>query len=305
MNHIAKKKSKIDQVSGKPRFSESQKYVKTVKWFFYLPSFVANIIFGWYPLIMGFIVAFQVYYFTTAEYVGFANFDSIIRDPLLLIAFRNTFYYTALSLGLVFVVPIIISVLLMEMRKSTIRIMMIFWFIPVAQMAGIMIWKWFYNVEYGLLNGILTALGLPALRWLISPRLAMLSLVLPGLIMFGPGLLYIASIQGIPDELYEAAHLEGAGLWQQIWHITLPRLRPIISVLLLLAIINDMQIFTQPFTMTGGGPGLATTTVVLYFYNVAFVNFEFGKASAIASILFIVISTIIIVQRRYFKDTLD
>jgi len=299
------KMAKLEKVAEKRKLLKSQKYRGRVKWGFYLPAFLTNIIFGWYPLIMGFIVAFQAYYFSTAEYVGFANFNSVIHDPQLIITFKNTFYYTALSIGLTFFVPIIIAILLMEMRKSTIRIMMILWFIPVAQIAGIMIWKWFYNVNYGLFNGILTSLGLPALGWLNDPKLAMLCLVLPGLIMFAPGLLYIASIQGIPGELYEAAHLEGAGLWQQIWYITLPRLRPIISMMLILAIIRNMQIFTQPFVMTGGGPGMATTTVVMYFFNLAFMNFDFGKASAVALILFIVIGAIIVIQRRYFKESLD
>jgi len=283
----------------------AQRHITRAKWIFYLPSFLANIIFGWYPLLFGFIVCFQAYYFRTTDYVGLSNFDAVLHDPLLLITFRNTLYYTALSLALTFLVPIIVAILLMEMRKSIIRVMMILWFIPMASMAGIMVWKWFYNVSYGLFNGILTILGLPNLLWLNDPRIAMICLVLPGLLMFAPGLMYVASIQSIPDELYEAAHLEGAGLWQQIWHITLPRLRPIISMMLLLAIIGNMQIFTQPMVMTGGGPGLATRSVVMYFYSLAFEDFKFGKAGAVALILFFVIGGLIIIQRKYFKENLD
>lgn len=297
--------SMLKEASEKSSFLKSRRYRRRVKWGFYLPAFFTNLIFGWYPLVMGFIVAFQAYYFTTAEYVDFTNFDSVIHDPQLIITFKNTLYYTGLSLGMVFIVPIIVAILLMEMRKSTIRFMMLFWFIPVAQIAGIMIWKWFYNVNYGLFNGILIALGLSPLGWLNDPRLAMLCLVLPGLIMFAPGLLYIASIQSIPSEFYEAAHLEGAGLRQQIWYITLPRLRPIISMMLLLAIIGNMQVFTQPFVMTGGGPGMATISVVMYFFNLAFTDFNFGKGAAVALILFIVIGTLIVIQRKYLKESLD
>jgi len=120
------------------------------------------------------------------------------------------------SIALTFLVPIFVAILLMEMRKSLIRIMMILWFIPVSSMAGIIIWKWFYNPQYGLFNGILQSLGMPTLRWLDDPNLAMICLVLPGLIMYGPGLIYIATLQGIPDELYQAAELEGASFWRKI-----------------------------------------------------------------------------------------
>jgi len=100
--------------------------------------------------------------------------------------------------------------------------MMILWFIPVASTAGIAIWKYMYHPRLGLLNGLLAALHLPALKWLDDPNLAMLCLVLPGLILFGPGLIYIAALQSVPEELYEAAELEGAGFFRKIWHVTLP-----------------------------------------------------------------------------------
>jgi len=282
------------------------KYVKRVKWVFYAPGFLLNLVFGWYPLILGLIVGFQTYYLIRpSEFVGFTNFQDIFYDSLTPIVFRNTLYYTALQIGLVFFVPIIISILLMEMKKSTIRIMMILWFIPIAQMAGIIIWKWFYSVDYGLFNGILTTLGFPTSQWLNSARIAMLCLVLPGLIMFGPGLIYIATLQNIPQELYEAAELEGTSLWQKIWHITLPRLRPIIAMMMLLSIIGNMQVFTQPYVMTGGGPGSATYTIIMQVYTLSFTNLQFGKGGALALILFLLIMVLIIIQRKYFKENID
>ena len=96
---------------------KSQERRSRVKWLFYLPGLITNTLFGWYPLVMGFIVAFQVYYFREAEFVGFANFGHILHDPQLIISLRNPLYYTALSLGLVFIVPIIISILLMEQMR--------------------------------------------------------------------------------------------------------------------------------------------------------------------------------------------
>ena len=282
------------------------KYIARTKWLFYLPGAISNTIFGWYPLLAGLIIGFQVYHIIKpATYAGLTNFQALVNDPTIFIAFRNTLYYCFLNIALVFFVPIIIAILLMEMKRSVIRIMMILWFIPVSSMAGMIIWKWFYNVDYGLFNGILINLGLPTLRWLSDLRLSMICLVLPGLIMYGPGLIYIASIQSIPDEFYEAAELEGAGLWRKVWSVTLPRLRPIIAMMLLLSIIGNMQVFDRPYVMTGGGPGMATVTVVMRFFAFAFQSLNFGKGAALALILFLVVMVMIILQRKYFKENID
>ena len=255
---------------------------------------------------MGFIVAFQKYHLIKPPiFVGFANFKNIFYDPLTSIVFKNTLYYTALSLALTFLVPIFVAILLMEMKKSTIRIMMILWFIPIAGMASLVIWKCVDTLFPITFNGILTTLGLPTLRWLEDIRIVMLCLVLPGLIMYGPGLIYIASLQGIPDEFYEAAELEGAGFWRKVWSITLPRLRPIIAMMLILAVINNMQIFNRPFVMTGGGPGDATRTVVMRYYNLAFEQMKFGRGQTLAFLLFILLIILIIIQRKYFKENPD
>jgi len=271
------------------------------------PALVVQGLFGWLPLAVGFVLAFQKFnLFKPSPFVGLANFESILLlRPLTVIAFRNTFYFAALSLGLTFLVPILVAILLMEMGKKIIRIMMLLWFIPIGGMAGIVIWKWMYNPQYGLFNGILQQLGLPTLRWLSDPNLAMICIVLPGLIMYGPGLIYIATIQGIPDELFEASELEGAGIWRKIWSITLPRLRPIISMMLILAVIGSLQVFNQPYVMTGGGPGYATVTVVMSIYQLAFESMKYGKAAALSVTLFFVTMILVVIQRKYFKENID
>jgi len=279
---------------------------KRTAWLFGIPGLIFVIIFGWYPLITGFYVSLsEISVFRPPEFVGLTNFKYFIDDPVFYTAIRNVFYYSFLRIALTFLLPIFVAILLMEMKKSVIRVMMILWFIPVASMAGIMIWRWFYDIDYGLLNGILYKLGLPTLRWLEDAKLAMFCLVLPALIMYGPGLIYIATIQSIPDELYEAAELEGAGLWQKIWHITLPRLRPIIAVMLILAIIGGMQIFSSPYILTQGGPAQATYSVVMYIYDLGFEGFKYGRATALAIILFFIIMTLIIIQRKLLPENID
>jgi multiple sugar transport system permease protein len=211
--------------------------------------------------------------------------------------------------------------MLMEMSPNTIRILMLLWFLPVANTAGIVIWQYFYNVELGLFNAVLEFLQewttftifeseiclwpLGPQKWLNDPQLAMLCLVLPGFIMFGPSLIYISVLRSIPDDFYEAAELDGAGFWRKLWHITLPRLRPVISMMLIFHLIAALQVFDQPFIMTGGGPGDATRTVGLYIYDVAFANLDFGKGTALAVLFFFVIMTLVILQRKFFKEDLD
>lgn len=282
------------------------RYAQVAGWIFASPALLIQTVFGWLPVAIAFVVAFQRYYLAKpAEWVGFANFAEVFADPLTPVSFINTGIYAALSLGLTFIIPIIVAIFLLEMRPSIIRVMMILWFIPVAQMAGIVLWKWLYNTNYGALNAILNGVGIPSLQWLDSPQTAMLCLVLPGVIMFGPGLVYIASLQSIPDELYEAAHIEGAGIWQKIWYVTLPRIRPIIAMMLIFGVIGALQIFELPFIMTRGGPGTVTTTVVMRVYTLAFNSFRMDKATALSIVLFFAIMILIIIQRRYFKEDPD
>ena len=282
------------------------KYRTVSAWLFTLPALLAQLFFGWLPVAFAFAVSLQRYFFVKdPQFVGLQNFRDVAADPLILIAFRNTLTYALLAIGLTFIVPIFVSILLMEMSRRTIRWMMILWFIPVASTAGIAIWKYLYHPRLGLLNGLLTALGLPALKWLDDPNLAMLCLVLPGLILFGPGLIYIAALQIIPEELYEAAELEGAGFFKKIGYVTLPRLRPVIAMMLIFSVIGSLQVFELPFIMTAGGPGYATTTVVMHVYNLAFNAYELGKATALAIVLFFFIMILNAIQRRYFRENLD
>ncbi|MCD6231258.1 sugar ABC transporter permease [Candidatus Aerophobetes bacterium] len=275
-------------------------------WFFMAPGFIIQAIFGWFPLVVVFVIAFQKFQVIgPSQFVGLSNFRIILDDPMTPIVFKNTLFYTVLSLALTFIIPIIVAIMLLEMSKATIRVMMILWFIPYSSMAGLILWKWFYNPFYGLFNGILVSLGLPTLRWLNDPHLAMLCLILPGLLMFAPGLIYIATLQSIPREYYEAAELEGAGFWQKIWSITLPRIRPIMAMMLILAVINNMQVFNQPMVMTAGGPANATRSVVMYIWELAFNSMYLGRGASLAILLFFLIMILVLLQRKYFKEDLD
>jgi len=231
------------------------------------------------------------------RWVGLQNFAAIFHDPLVGTSLLNTLYYTLLTIALTFWVPIIVSILLMEMPERIRNIMMILWFIPVPTVASTVIWKYLYDPNYGLLNAVFRALGIRHFLWLDSPHWAMFLIVLPGLIGYGPGLIYISTLQAVPQELYEAAELDGASFFRKVWSITLPSLRPIIMVMLLLSIIGSMQVFTGPYILTGGGPVFATLTAVLYIFDNAFQYLKFGYADALAILLFLILMGLVILQR--------
>jgi len=286
---------------------KQKKHIYRVAWALSVPALILVSLWHWYPFALSFVLGFARFHvIRPSTFIGLENFKSLIlEDWMTPLVFLRTFQFAGLSIGLTFLIPIMVSILLMEMKPKTIRIMMILWFIPIATMAGIMVWKWFYNIEFGLFNSVLTFLGLPRLRWLSSRNLAMICLILPGITLYGPGLIYIAMLQSIPQEFYQAADLEGAGLWTKIWHITLPRLRPIIAMMLLLSVTGSLNVFDRPFVMTGGGPVNATKMVMLYVYDIAFRDFKFGRATALSILLFFVSITLVIIQRKYFKENID
>ena len=273
--------------------------IRRAAWLFSVPAILTYGIFGWYPVILAFVVAFQKFAIRgEAQWVGLQNFVRALHDPLVPLALRNSFYYTLLVVVFTFWVPIIVSIFVLEMEPRIQRWMTILWFIPVSGTAGIVIWKFFYNPYYGLFNGILTSVGLPALRWLDDANLTMFLLVLPGLITYGPGLIYLATLQAVPVELYEAAELDGAGFFTKVRAITFPTLWPIISVLLVLTTIGSVQMFSQAYVMTGGGPENSTFTIVMYIFRQAFSYLDFGYADALSLILFVMLMVLVILQLR-------
>jgi multiple sugar transport system permease protein len=249
--------------------------------------------FSWYPIVRGVLLSFQQVNFVTAPtWVGLENFRKLFADPQFWQAWLNTLLFTGLALVFGFAVPFAVAVLLNELRhgKSYFRLVV---YLPVMlpPVVVALLWKWFYDPGPGLFNTALHAVGLPGLSWLNSPTTAMLSLVLVSTWanMGSATLIYLAALQTIPGDLYEAAELDGAGLWRRLWHVTVPQTRFALLVMLLLQIVATMQVFTEPYIMTGGGPGDSTVTVLLLLYKYAFFYNDFGTASALSLMLFVVL----------------
>jgi multiple sugar transport system permease protein len=250
--------------------------------------------FSWYPLIRGVVLSFQQdYLITDPEWTGLTNYHHLFADPLFWTAWKNTAEFTGLALILGYAVPFVIAVLLNELRhfKAYFRVAV---YLPVMlpPIVSVMLWQYFYDPGQGLFNTVLRGVHLPTSQWIQSPHTAMISLVLVSTWanMGGATLMYLAALQSIPGELFEAAELDGAGVWARLRYVTLPQMRFIMLVLLLLQIIATMQVFIEPFQLTGFTDP-ATITVMTLIYRYAFaVNNDFGLAAAMSVLLFAVLA---------------
>jgi multiple sugar transport system permease protein len=269
---------------------------------FLLPALVIFTLFVWYPLVLGFVMSFQsVDMLNPAVWVGWTNYQRVFADPLFGIAWRNTLAFTGYALLFGYVVPLGLALVINEMRHGK-GLFRLAFYLPVMlpPIVVAFLWLWLYNADSGLINAVLHLVHLPGGIWLENQASALPALVVVA--TWGAAgsamLIYLAALQGVPASLYEAAEIDGASLWRRIWHVTLPTIRPIMLLMLVLQIIATMQVFTEPFTMTGGGPANATMTVLMLIYNYTFQNAEFGEASALGVILFLVLAVFALIYMR-------
>ncbi|SDY25032.1 carbohydrate ABC transporter membrane protein 1, CUT1 family [Micromonospora pattaloongensis] len=250
-------------------------------------------LFSWYPLVRGVLLSFQQVNFVSDPYwVGLDNFRALFDDPLFWTAWRNTLLFTGLALVFGYVVPLGLAILLNELRHFA-GFFRVAVYLPVMlpPIVVVLLWKYFYDPGNGLFNTLLRGAHLPESQWTQSSSTAMISLVLVSTWanLGGATLMYLAALQGIPGELYEAAELDGASVWQRLRHVTLPQLRFIMLVLLLLQIISTMQVFIEPYQLTGTtNPDTVTVMVLIYRYAFT-VNYDFGLAAAMSVLLFVVL----------------
>lgn len=265
--------------------------------------------FSWYPMVREFILAFQKNENGKTTWAGWSNLTYIFNDPAFWQAWRNTLLFTGLALLLGFIVPFLVAVVLNEFRhgQGYLRLLV---YLPVMlpPVASVLLFKYFYDPGYGLFNRILETFGLPAQQWLQDTDTAMLSVVVAAtwMSMGGATLIYLAALQGIPGELYEAAELDGAGIFRKIWHVTIPQTKLILSLMLLMQIIATMQVFTEPFLLTNGaGPEGSTTTVVYLIYQYAFNFNNYGSAAALGLVLLVLLAGFSAVYVRLSRSSED
>jgi multiple sugar transport system permease protein len=259
---------------------------------FLIGALLCFVLFTWYPMIREIVMSFQRVHYGETQWVGLANYRQITADPEFWAAWRNTLEFTGIALFFGFAAPFVAAIVINECRHAQgyLRVLV---YLPVMlpPVAGILLFKYFMDPGFGLFNQILHALHLPTSAWLASKATAMPSLVLVSTWgnMGSATLVYLAALQGIPGELYEAAELDGANLLQRIWHVTVPQTRLILSLMLMLQVVATMQMFTESFVLTGGGPEGSTTTVVYLLYNYAFSYDKFNTAAALGVIMLLVL----------------
>lgn len=244
----------------------------------------------------------------THPFIGLENYVRLLNDPL----FWKSVYNTALySLALlVFDVPIALGLaLLLNMNLRGTRFYSAAIFLPVVTSWVVVsiIWSWIYNPQYGILNMALGILGLPQVAWLQSKSTALASIAIMSIwkhIGFNM-VIFLAGLKGIPEDFYEAAIVDGAGRWQRFRYITLPLLKPTTFLVAIVTLIFSFRLYTQVFVMTRGGPVHATYSIVYYYWQTGFQQFQLGYASAIAVALFVIVFTLSIVQQRMWGDDVE
>jgi multiple sugar transport system permease protein len=241
-----------------------------------------------------------------ARFVGLRNYQELLESPVFWQAVRNTFYF-ALVGGPLTVVASLAAALLINARLVRFKtVFRTIYFVPFVTtlVAVAIVWRYLYHPQYGLLNWALGRVGIAPVEWLSDPRWAMPAIILLAVWKnFGYNMLiFIAGLQSIPAELYEAADLDGAGAVRQFWHVTLPMLAPTFLFIGVITMIGYFQLFAEPYVMTGGGPLRATTSLVLLMYEEGFRWWRMGTAAAVAFVLFLIILVWTLLQFRLQRE---
>ncbi|MCA9881922.1 MAG: sugar ABC transporter permease [Anaerolineae bacterium] len=231
----------------------------------------------------------------TPEWIGLANYQKIFTtDPLFLKSVSVTLIYTALSVPASIAFAFFLAVLL-DQKVRLLPVFRTIFYLPsiVPFIASSYLWLWLFNPDFGALNAIIRPLGLPESKWIFAsdsvlPSLALMSLWGVG----GTMLIFLAGLQGVPKQLYEAVEVDGGNVWHKMRHVTIPIMTPVIFFNFVLTTINTLQTFTQPFVMTQGGPNNASLFYVLYLYRKAFRQSDMGYASALSIILLLIIGVL-------------
>jgi multiple sugar transport system permease protein len=263
------------------------------------------------PLLASLVLAFMDWeMLSTPTFTGLDNLNTLVNDPLFVQALGNTAYLTLISVPLYMVLALLLA-LALDQKLRGIGIYRVIFFLPsqVPAVANAILWLWMFNPDFGLVNWALSILHLPTSSWIQDPAMAKPALIVMGMWTTGTTMIiYLAGLQGIPAELYEAAAIDGAGTQRRFWNVTLPMLTPVIFFTLIMGIINTMQSgFTTTYIFTAvngpsatetvnGGPGNALLLFILYIYDEAFVSFHMGYASLLAWVLFVIILAVTLIN---------
>ncbi len=279
---------------------------------FVLPALALIAVFFFVPVVVGLVLSltdFDIYAIgdaSIARFVGLNNYAEILRNPVFWKALGNTIYFVFVSGPLMMIVSLGAALLLNAKLARARGFFRTAYFLPVVTtiVAVSIVWRYLYHPHYGLLNFALGKFGIGPIDWLGDPHWAMPAIIVLAVWKnFGYNMLiFIAGLQAIPDSLYEAARIDGAGAWQRFRHITLPQLGPTTFFVCVITMIGYLQLFVEPYVMTGGGPLRSTTSLVLFMYEEGFRWWRMGLAASIAFILFVIMLAGTWIQMRLTRE---
>jgi len=274
--------------------------------FFLTPYLIVFVLFRFGPSIAGIVLSFFKWgIIGTPIWRGFANYTRLFHDEMFYVSLKNTLVFLLYTVPAIMVGSLLIATLLNKKLRfrNGVRAVTIIPYILIPAVVGV-IWNWLYDTNFGILNYYLKSIGLRPVEWLTGQNWALLSVALVTIWSYigYDVVLFLAGLQGIPGELYEAARIDGAGARTIFIRITLPLLKPISSMVLTMTVINAIQVFDHIFVMTNGGPGTATLTLVQYLYGTAFQNFNIGYGSTISTATLAILIAIVAIQVRIFRD---
>jgi multiple sugar transport system permease protein len=282
-------------------------------WLFSSPALILIGVFFFVPVIAGFILSvtdFDLYSIadpSNARFIGLRNYSHLLTDPVFWKALSNTAYFVTVG-AVLSVSTSLASALLVNaklVRAPGFFRSVLFAPVVTTLVAVAIVWRYLYHPRYGLLNYVLGGIGIHPIDWLGDPHWAMPAIILLSVWKnFGYNMMiFVAGLQGIPEEQYEAARIDGAGAWQCFWRVTLPNLGPTFIFISVLTMIGFFQLFAEPYVMTQGGPLKSTTTIVLMMYEEGFRWWRLGVGAAIAFVLFVITLIGTLVQMRLQRET--
>ena len=298
MDRSIKSKKKINSIRRKQRLLND---VKT--WLLLIPLVVALYLMVWRPTVMGMVWSFfKMKGYSPQEFIGLKNFIEVIQDTEFLSTVWSSIKYVIISLTVGFIPPIIMAIMIDEMVhfKNGFKLIT---YLPalIPGVAVSLMWYYMYLPDSaGLLNSVRAVFGLGPYEWLMDGKFTILYIVISMTWSGAPAtmLLYYSALQGINTELYEAAIIDGAGMMQKLWHVTLPQLGGVLLLCFVSQVIGVFQVMEQPMAMTGGGPNNASTSVGYQIYKYGFVSGRAGHAMALSVIVFILL---ILMTIFYFR----
>lgn len=280
----------------------SGRKLRRAGWLMVTPALAHTIVWIAIPVVATFVLSFTNYeVFSAPEFIGLDNYVELWNDDVFRKATWNTVIYTFFTVPFSMAVAVVVAVLLNQKIRGRTAFRAAF-FLPqvTATVAIAMVWLWMYNPQYGLLNALMSFLGLPTQAWLANPDWALWAVILVG-IWQGIGmkmLIYLAALQNIDHNLYEAASIDGASNVRQFFSITLPMLKPATFFVFVVSIIGAFQVFDQVYVLTDGGPANATTMMTYEVYRAAFQDFRMGLACAQSVVLFAFLLVLTMINRR-------